>query len=198
MSLASSPSRPSLRGQFIDADFDLASLGAALWRKRYAILRPTIIVALAHLRRGASMIPPKYQSEARVLVVGRDNIFLRPDADKDIIDRGIVDQEAVTSQAQLILSRDLASEVIAKLKLNELPEFDPALGGISLIKRAPRLPRHHQKSDGHDAGRARAGSLLRPAHRLPGGEIARHRHRFPVGKSRARRARRQRHRRRLS
>jgi polysaccharide biosynthesis transport protein len=134
MSLASSPSRPSLRGQFVDADFDLASLGAALWRKRYTILRPTIIVAL--LTFGVVlMIPPKYQSEARVLVVGRDNVYLRPDADKDIIDRGVVDQEAVTSQAQLILSRDLASEVIAKLKLNELPEFDPALGNISLTKR---------------------------------------------------------------
>jgi succinoglycan biosynthesis transport protein ExoP len=134
MSLASSPSRPSLRGQFVDADFDLASLGALLWQKRYSILRPTIIVAL--LTFGVVlMIPPKYQSEARVLVIGRDNVYLRPDADKDIIDRGVVDQEAVTSQAQLILSRDLASEVIAKLKLNKLPEFDPALGNISLTKR---------------------------------------------------------------
>jgi polysaccharide biosynthesis transport protein len=133
MSLASSPPRPSLRGQFIDADVDLASLGAALWRKRYAILRPTIIVALFTFAV-VTVIPPKYQSEARVLVVGRDNVFLRPDADKDVIDRGNVDPEAVVSQAQLILSRDLASEVIAKLKLNEMPEFDPALGGVSLVK----------------------------------------------------------------
>ena len=133
MSLASSPPRPSLRGQFIDADVDLASLGAALWRKRYAILRPTIVVALFTFAV-VTVIPPKYQSEARVLVVGRDNVFLRPDADKDVIDRGNVDAETVVSQAQLILSRDLASEVIAKLKLNTIPEFDPALGGISLIK----------------------------------------------------------------
>jgi succinoglycan biosynthesis transport protein ExoP len=133
MSLASSPPRPSMRGQFIDADFDLSSLGAALWRKRYAILRPTIVVALFTFAV-VTVIPPKYQSEARVLVVGRDNVFLRPDADKDVIDRGIVDQETVVSQTQLILSHDLASEVIAKLKLNELPEFDPALGGVSLIK----------------------------------------------------------------
>ncbi|MGO9758088.1 MAG: GumC family protein [Roseiarcus sp.] len=133
MSLASSSTRPPLRGQFIDADFDLSGLGAALWRKRYATLRPTIIVALITFAV-VTVIPPKYQSEARVLVIGRDNVFLRPDADKDVIDRGIVDPEAVTSQAQLILSRDLASEVIAKLKLNELPEFDPALGGVSLIK----------------------------------------------------------------
>jgi polysaccharide biosynthesis transport protein len=133
MSLASSSPRPSLRGQFVDADIDLASLGSALWRKRYAILRPTIVVALFAFAV-VTVIPPKYQSEARVLVVGRDNVFLRPDADKDVIDRGAVDQEAVVSQAQLILSRDLAAEVIAKLKLNELPEFDQAIGGVSLLK----------------------------------------------------------------
>ena len=69
-----------------------------------------------------------------MLVVGRDNIYLRPDADKDLVDRSIVDPEAVTSQVQLILSRDLASEVIAKLKLGEHREFDPALGGVSLVK----------------------------------------------------------------
>jgi tyrosine-protein kinase Etk/Wzc len=133
MSLPSSSPRPSLRGQFIDADIDLSSLGSALWRKRYAILRPTIVVALFAFAV-VNVIPPKYQSEARVLVVGRDNVFLRPDADKDVIDRGIVDQEAVVSQAQLILSRDLATEVIAMLKLNELPEFDQAIGGVSLLK----------------------------------------------------------------
>ena len=133
MSLASSSQRPSLRGQFIDADFDFASLGGALWRARYTILRPTILVALITFAV-VIMIPPKYQSEARVLIVGRDNVFLRPDADKDVIDRGTIDQDTVTSQAQLIMSREVANEVIAKLKLNELPEFDPGIGGISLIK----------------------------------------------------------------
>ena len=66
------------------------------------------------------------------------------------------------------------------------------------VQVAARLHRAHQEPDEHDAGRARAQRLLRPAQRLPGGEVARHRHRLPVGKSRARRARRQRHRRRLS
>jgi succinoglycan biosynthesis transport protein ExoP len=133
MSLASPSTRPSLRGQFIDADFDFASLGAALWRARYTILRPTILVALITFAV-VMMIPPKYQSEARVLIVGRDNVFLRPDADKDVIDRGVIDQDTVTSQAQLIMSREVANEVIGKLKLNELPEFDPGIGRISLIK----------------------------------------------------------------
>ena len=134
MSVGSQSYRPSLRGQFIDVDFDIPALGAALWRNKGKILRPTILIALATLAV-VMMIPPKYLSESRVLVVGRDNIYLRPDADKDVLDRGVVDPEAVTSQVQLILSRDLASEVIDKLKLGERREFDPALGGVSLVKR---------------------------------------------------------------
>ncbi|HXX04946.1 MAG TPA: GumC family protein [Xanthobacteraceae bacterium] len=133
MNLAPSSPPSYGRGAFTEADFELAALGAALWRQRLKVLRPTIAVALITFLV-VLMVPSKYQSETRVLVVDRDNIYLRPDADKDLVDRNLVDQEAVTSQAQLILSRDLAKQVIAKLKLNELPEFDPALGGVSLLK----------------------------------------------------------------
>ena len=45
-----------------------------------------------------------------------------------------VDPEAVTSQVQLALSRDLARQVIKQLKLGELPEFDSALRGVSLMR----------------------------------------------------------------
>lgn len=123
----------SPRSLFTDAEFDLPALGAALWRSKWKILRPTLVMALITLGV-VQVIPPKYQSEARILVEGRDNVFLRPDADKDVIDRNAVDEVAVTSQAQLVLSRDLAQDVIAKLKLGERPEFDPALNGISPLK----------------------------------------------------------------
>jgi polysaccharide biosynthesis transport protein len=131
MSVASPSPRPL--GLFSEAEFDLPALGAALWRSKWKILRPTLFIALLTLGV-VQLIPPKYQSEARILVEGRDNVFLRPDADKDVIDRNAVDEVAVTSQAQLVLSRDLAQDVIAKLKLNERPEFDPALNGISPLK----------------------------------------------------------------
>jgi polysaccharide biosynthesis transport protein len=132
MSVASQSIRPGPAPS--DVDFDLPALGSALWRRRYRILLPTILVALVTFAI-VSVIPPKYQSEARVLVVGRDNVFLRPDVDKDIGDRGVVDQEAMTSQAQIILSREVADEVIAKLKLGQLREFDPTIGGVSPIKK---------------------------------------------------------------
>jgi polysaccharide biosynthesis transport protein len=131
MSLASQSARG--REQFSDAELDLSALGTTLWRKRWRILRPTILVGLITLIT-VQVITPRYQSETRVLVEGRDNIFLRPDADKDMIDRNVVDQEAVTSQAQVVMSREVANQVIDKLKLNQLPEFDSALDGVSPIK----------------------------------------------------------------
>lgn len=91
MSVASQSARPVSRGPFVDAQFDLPGLGAALWRKKWKILRPTILAALVTFGI-VQLITPKYLSESRVLIEARDNIFLRPDVDKDIIDRGTVDQ----------------------------------------------------------------------------------------------------------
>ena len=125
------PPLPPRRGPS-DADLDLPALGAVLWRKKWKILVPTILVGLITLFVVQS-ITPKYQAESRVFIEERDNVYLRPDVDRDT-DRGTVDQEAVTSQAQIILSRDLAREVIDKLKLAERPEFDPALNGVSPLK----------------------------------------------------------------
>ncbi len=129
MSVAS-PS-PRMRGPF-DADLDLPALGQALWRKKWKVLTPTIVVALITLAV-VQIITPRYSSEARVFLEDRANVYLRPDADKTITDPAI-DEEAVTSQAQIMLSRDLAREVIQKLKLGDRPEFDPTLGGISPIR----------------------------------------------------------------
>ncbi len=115
------------------ADIDLGALRHALWRKKFLILGLTLLAA-AIAFAGVNLVTPRYKSEARVLIEMRENIFFRPDAEKTT-DRGTtVDQEAVTSQVQLILSRDLAREVIKKLKLAERPEFDPVLGGPSLLR----------------------------------------------------------------
>jgi len=113
-------------------ELDVAALGRALWRRKGRIAALTLLAGgLAFA--AVNMVTPRYKSEARVLIETRDNIFLRPDAEK-AVDRGsAIDQEAVTSQVQLILSRDLAREVIKTLKLGERPEFDPVLRGSSTI-----------------------------------------------------------------
>ena len=49
-------------------------------------------------------------------------------------ERAAADPETLTSQVQLVLSRQLALEVIGQLKLNDLPEFDPVLRRTSIFR----------------------------------------------------------------
>lgn len=115
------------------AEIDLGSLGAAIWRRKLLLTGLTLMAA-AIAFAAVNLVTPRYKSEARVLIETRENIFLRPDADKNAERGTTVDQEAVTSQVQLVLSRDLARTVIQQLKLGELPEFDPVLAGPSLLR----------------------------------------------------------------
>jgi polysaccharide biosynthesis transport protein len=113
-------------------DIDLRALGEAIARKRRWIILPTLL-ALALSVAAVNLITPRYKSEARILIEGRENVFLRPSGERNE-ERPAVDAEAVTSQVQLVLSRDLAREIIKKNKLAELPEFDPVLHGLSPLK----------------------------------------------------------------
>ena len=117
-----------------DGELDLGAVGRALVRKKWWVLGPALAIA-ALTFVGVNLITPKFKSEARVLIEGRENVFVRPVAEQNTMDRErTVDQEAVTSQVQLALSRDLARQVIKQLKLGELPEFDSTLRGVSLIR----------------------------------------------------------------
>ena len=111
----------------VDNDIDLGQVGRSLWQKRLWILLPTLIVgALTFL--AVNMITPRYKSEARVLFEGRENVFLRPDAEKNGAETAVGDQEAINNQVQVLLSRNVALDVIRKLKLADNPEFD-SVGG---------------------------------------------------------------------
>ncbi len=113
-------------------DIDLRALGDALSRKRGWIIVPTVLALVLSLAV-VNLITPRYKSEARILIDGRENVFLRPNGERNE-ERTALDAEAVTSQVQLVLSRDLAREIIKKNKLAERPEFDPVLGGMSPVK----------------------------------------------------------------
>src|SRR5579884_771873 len=95
----------------VDEELSLGSVGRAVWRNKRAIIGPTMVIAAAAFI-AVNLMTPRYKSEARVLIESRENIFLRPEAEKAMTDRGTVDAETVASQVQLILSRDLAREVI--------------------------------------------------------------------------------------
>jgi len=114
-------------------DIDLHALGGALARKRGWIIVPTVLALVGSIAI-VNLITPRYKSESRILIDGRENVFLRPSSDRSTEERQALDAEAVTSQVQLVLSRDLAREIIKKNKLAERPEFDPVLQGVSPLK----------------------------------------------------------------
>src|SRR5580704_2899176 len=113
-------------------ELDFVAIGQALSRKRNWIIIPTVLAAVLSIT-AVNMITPRYRSEVRILIDGRENVFLRPNGERND-DRTALDAEAVTSQVQLLLSRDLAREIIKKNKLAERPEFDPVLQGLSPLK----------------------------------------------------------------
>src|SRR5690242_15201046 len=106
----SPPAEPKSSGYVPPAELDMRGLGVLLWHKKKTIIGITLIAA-ATAFVVVNSITPRFRSESRLLLEARENVFLRADADK-IIDRTNVDAEAVTSQVQVILSRDLAREVI--------------------------------------------------------------------------------------
>ena len=113
-------------------DLDLRLLGQAIMRKRGWIIVPTVLAAVLSIA-AVNLVTPRYKSEARILIDGRENVFLRPNGERNE-ERAALDAEAVTSQVQLLLSRDLARDIIKKNKLAERPEFDPVLRGLSPLK----------------------------------------------------------------
>jgi len=114
-----------------DRSVELGAVGRELWRRKWWLLGPALAVA-AIAAVSVNLVTPRYKSEARALIEGHENVFLRPEAGK-AADRAVVDQEAISSRVQLVLSRDVARQVIKQLKLGELPEFDPLLRGVSPV-----------------------------------------------------------------
>jgi uncharacterized protein involved in exopolysaccharide biosynthesis len=127
---ASAISRPVAAAP--SGDLDWRALGQALMRKRGLIVAPAMLAAVLSIM-AVNLVTPRYKSEARILIDGRENVFLRPNGERNE-ERAALDAEAVTSQVQLLLSRDLAREIIKKNKLAERAEFDPVLQGLAPLK----------------------------------------------------------------
>src|SRR5262245_8841825 len=60
-------------------DLDMRALGQALVKKRGWIVVPTVLALVCSVV-AVNLITPRYKSEARILIDGRENVFLRPNA----------------------------------------------------------------------------------------------------------------------
>lgn len=116
---------------FDDVDIDLGVILRALWRAKFGLLLFTLFVAGA-TAIGLSMVPPRYKSEAKVVIEARDlPLDVRQRGAET--ERAVYDEAGIGSQVQLLTSRDLARRVVAATKLADEPEFNSAGGMLSRL-----------------------------------------------------------------
>ncbi|MCZ8374856.1 MAG: exopolysaccharide transport family protein [Beijerinckiaceae bacterium] len=108
----------------------VGGVAAALWRKKFWIIIPTA-VAFGLAMLAVNILTPRYTGEARVLLENRETVYSRPDRDTRGSDPAI-DPEAVASQVQNVMSKDLALKVIHEMGLHKRAEYDPVQNGVGL------------------------------------------------------------------
>lgn len=106
-----------------DDDIDVAGIFTSLKRKWWLILLVTLLAG-ALLVVVLSIISPRYESTARILVRDGDNTFTRTTSDANTQQpRPQFDEQAVRSEVEVLGSDKLVLEVIDDLDLTSLTEF---------------------------------------------------------------------------
>ncbi|PTM43558.1 GumC family protein [Bosea sp. 124] len=112
---------------------DLSALWVAIKRRKAWIIGPTLAVfGLSFV--AVNLVSPRYTGEARILLENRGGFFALPgQALPD--STGQFDAEAVQSQVQIIMSRDLAREAIKRMGLVGNAEFDSGAGALNALRK---------------------------------------------------------------
>ncbi len=110
----------------------LAQIWDALKRHRRWIVIPTVLAFIGALLF-VNLVSPRYTGEAKVLLEVRESFYTRPGQER--VDQPQIDEQAVASQVQVVLSRDLGREAVRRLRLVGNPEFDPLVNGIGPVRR---------------------------------------------------------------
>ncbi|ABC90154.1 probable exopolysaccharide biosynthesis protein [Rhizobium etli CFN 42] len=109
-------------------DFDLTS-GLRLIRRRMVMIVAIITLFMTIAAVMVSGLKPSFHAESRLIIHTPLATKLGPE------DSGRNDPLDATSETERLLSRSIAERVIRDLRLDEWPEFNPALQETSLIDR---------------------------------------------------------------
>lgn len=116
----------------------MGDLGRSLLRSWKWIAVPTLAAFLCSLAF-VVLVSPRYTGEAKLILQTSDSYFTRPGSERTMEQAPQIDEQAVASQVQVVMSRDLAREAIRRLDLVGNPEFDPSTGGVGLLQRLASL-----------------------------------------------------------
>ena len=108
-----------------DRAVDLPRLVGAVGRRIGWILIPTFL-AFGLALVVVILVPPRYTGVAKILLENQESYYTRPDR-AGPEPAPALDAEAVQSEAETILTPELARQAIARLSLAERPEFNQAV-----------------------------------------------------------------------
>ncbi|CAA2106280.1 hypothetical protein MBUL_03602 [Methylobacterium bullatum] len=116
-----------------DEGLGLSQLAGVLARSWRWIVLPTLAAGIGAIVF-VQVVPPRYTGEAKILLESRDASFARTAQERGEQPLAI-DEQAVASQVQVVMSRDIAREAIRRLHLVGNAEFDPEVDGIGPVQR---------------------------------------------------------------
>jgi uncharacterized protein involved in exopolysaccharide biosynthesis len=122
---AQTPMPPLRQSRPSDDVIDFSAIWAGVKARKRWIIVPTMLAFIGSAV-AVNLVTPRYTGEARILLESRDGYYTRP-AQDPAGGAGQIDVEAVTSQVQVMLSRDLAREAIKRIGLVGNPEFDSGM-----------------------------------------------------------------------
>ncbi|MEO3387581.1 exopolysaccharide transport family protein [Mesorhizobium sp. CAU 1741] len=112
-----------------DVDVDLGQLFGALGRYWVRIVVFALVVA-ALAFAWAIMADPLYRAETRLLIEARESVYTRPSEERTDADQPLLDDEAITSQVEVISSSDILRDVARDLDLASRDEFGAESSGL--------------------------------------------------------------------
>jgi len=128
-----------------DVRLDVSALTWAVWARKWRILFFTLLI-LAATFAILQFVPKMYESSASILVEQRENSFVRPAGDT-AQPQAVDNSTLMSSQVELIKSRDTLLKVVESADLATNPEFAGSQGGLSpslllgrLLGRDPQQP----------------------------------------------------------
>ena len=145
----------SLLGATLES-IDLRNMWRVVWRWRGLVLWTTLVLTALSIFV-IYHLTPQYTASAQVLV-GIQQVKLGNL--QDLLSDLKGDNEAIATEIGIIRSRNLAEKTVAKLNLDNNPEFNPALQSSSFWARAlsvvPFVPKSwiDRLNRGRDAGSA--------------------------------------------
>jgi uncharacterized protein involved in exopolysaccharide biosynthesis len=104
---------------------DVAALFGALWARALRIVIVTVLLVVATFV-ALMFVPKQYESTAQLLVEDRSNTYTQAAGASTGSGAGVSAEALVSSQIELVKSRDTLLAVVDQLNLRSLPEFNGA------------------------------------------------------------------------